>query len=654
MWLLDEGLIMAVDHEPLSFQRRVGHAAANEAERFDLRHAEETFRRAKENGVNAIRAHFYKGAGYRIETQERARTKEISRICRKVGIHLQLYVQFGTISYETMRAEEPDVLDWVQKDKHGEPITLVYGHQSYRYYPCFNSPGYWDYLEGILRDGLENYDPDMIGLDNITTGEEPSVCQCPRCREGFVRYLKQKYDADTPEGLEKCIDRLGHAELDYILPPEWNHYNTHDSLRDIKNPVIQEWLLFRMESTKRVVERIYRFIKSIAPDVLVEINAYKMFGVNTAFINGLYLPDLRDGMDIFWNECDPQPDYTEEGQLLHRIRSYKTARALGKRVFTTSRDRRGFAESMAFNGGLINGIETLLKSAYGDMSCVRAYRDFRSAHAAAFSAAPIARIGLFESRESLSFSNFDVWFSDILAQAMLLGRQLPYDLMLDTRSLDRYRAVVVPGMRCLGEADRDALLRYAEGGGTLLLIGDAGEYDAWFRSLREESLRKRLGITGEGYRGLYRQKVGKGIAYWCPAVHNAHPFREEDFARNPFRVTYLHVQNASWIPPYESDLLADCLREHAALPVDIDAPEYIVSEITEDAGGYYAHLVCFKQHAEPAAIRIACGEAIRATLWDADTGIDTPLERTPSGQFVVSSLQTYAIVRLERQVKGVH
>lgn len=647
-WLQEEGLVIAVDHEPLSFMRRAGYAGVDEAERFDLRHAEETIRRAAENGVNALRAHFYKGSGYVVETEERERVAALSKLCRKYGIHLQLYVQFGTIAYETMRAEQPDVLDWVQKDKHGTPITLVYGHQSFRYYPCFNSPGYWTFLENILRDGLEHYDPDMIGLDNITTGEEPNVCHCVHCREGFVRFLKEKYDPTTPEGRAVCMERFGHAELDHIQPPEWNYYDNHYNLTEINNPLIQEWIEFRMQSTTRIVNRMYAHIKSINPDVLVEINAYKMFGVNTAFINGLYLPDFQNGMDLFWNECDPQPCYTEEGQLLHRIRSYKMARAMDKLVFTTSNDRRGYAESMAFNQGLVNGLETLLACAYEDQSEAKRYQQFRLAHRKLFDARPVKRIALYESRASLCYSNFDVWYADILMHTLLLTQHLPFDLLLNLNELDAYQAIILPDMRCLEDAELERLTRYAEAGGTLVLTGEAGDYDAWHRTRRGASLRAQAGLPQGGNRALYSTALGKGQVLWVPKLTNDHPFTEADYTHNPFHVGYLHVQNSAWLPPHQSDLIADRLRQAVALSVDIDAPPCVVTETTEDAEHYYVHLVNLSDRPGIRGIRVQCAGNASVRLYDVDSGTELPLTPDAGGFLTLPPLDVYAILQIDK------
>lgn len=637
--------MIAVDHEPLSFWRRNGYARVDEAERFEARHAESTIEAAAANGLNVLRAHFYKGAGYESEREERERVHELRRLCTKHGVRLQLYIQFGTIDLEIMRDEQPDVLDWVQKDKHGNPLTLVYGHQSFRSYPCFSTPGYWDYLEDIIRDCVTNYGPDLIGYDNITTGEEPEVCHCTRCHAAFTAYLVEKYDRSTPEGLERCRERFGHTLLENIRPPEWNYQSGPFSLNEITLPTVQEWVQFRTEYTAKMIERITGFTKALNPDVLIELNAYKLFGDNTAFVNGLYLPDFLGSIDLFWNECDPEPAYAADGLLQHRIRSYKMAAAYGKLACTMSDNRRGFAEVMAFNRGTVNGIAFLLTTAFGDMTIPRSYQRFSTAHRELYAADPIGRIALFESRASLSNSNYDVWYADILMHNLLLSRHVPYDMIFDLDRLSQYAAVILPEMRCLTDAEVAALVAYAKAGGVVLLTGQTGDFDEWHRVRGHDTLRELLGVKGNGYRELYTTAVGKGTAMWCPTLTSPADSQREMI---PEMGEYRHVRRTAWYRPDQAEAVSLALRAAVSLPVDIDAPPSVVSEVTEDDENLYVHLVNFAAAETSSPIGLTCRDAAGATLLDVDGEFERGLEPEADGRYLIDSLRVYNIVRFRK------
>lgn len=65
---------------------------------------------------------------------------------------------------------------------------------------------------------------------------------------------------------------------------------------------------------------------------------------------------------------------------------------------------------------------------------------------------------------------------------MLVGGHVPFDIVttnqLDAAALQRYRAVVVPAADALGDSERQTLLDYARGGGTLIVSGPlAGTMD---------------------------------------------------------------------------------------------------------------------------------------------------------------------------------
>jgi hypothetical protein len=141
------------------------------------------------------------------------------------------------------------------------------------------------------------------------------------------------------------------------------------------------------------------------------------------------------------------------------------ARALEKMVCTTSGSAVGFAECMAFNQGIMAGIETLLASAGRDQSVVKKYSSFRKRYGDIYAAEPVKRVALFESRFSMAFSNYDVQNSDLMMHELLLSRHIPFDLLYDTDALDNYRVIILPNMQCLTEAEINAFINFVQNGG---------------------------------------------------------------------------------------------------------------------------------------------------------------------------------------------
>lgn len=662
MWIKEDGFVLAIEHEPLSFLRRAGYASVKQEQHFLGLHSEETVKKLAENGCDFVRMHFYKGSGYEAETEERLMTKDFVEKCHRHGVRVQLYVQFGTISGETMLKEQPGMTDWVQKDADGRPVTLVYGHQSFRYYPCFSSPGYWDYLEKILEDGILNYHADAIGLDNITTGEEPAVCQCDNCKKAFISYLKDRYKPHTHEGAKLCKERFGHTVLDYITPPVWNYYDNHFNLTEIKSPVIQEWILFRCENITRIINRIYNFCKGLNPDILIEINAYKRFGVNTSFINGLYLPDLKGGMDAFWNECDPQPEYTKDGCLYHKIRGYKIGYALGKAVFTghaggadIKGNILGYAESMAFNYGIINGLGGIYSIAKGVNTCHRKYKRFRKVNMDIFLSRPMSNVAVYESRASLSFSNFDSYYSDMVMQELLLTRHIQYDIILDLENIGDYKVIILPNSHCLSDNEIDTIKSFVGDGGALVLTDSAGDYDQWHRDREDLALKSQLNISLRCDKPVLKHHYGKGRVVYVPKLENDAPFHAEDFYLNPFKGGYLSVGDRSWKPPFHADYIADAIEwaSFGSLPAEIAAPEFVVAQVVKNdrEDKVYVHLLNYNtgKRAEKVYVKLNEGHYGNASLLDPENGEARELVFDAEGYVAVEGLDIYLIVCFENK-----
>ena len=598
-WAKKDGLVIAVQHEPLHFIRRAGYAGAETELQWNRLHTEETVKNLAKNNCKFIRMHFFKGSGYKFETEERLLVKQFSKWCHKYDVKLQLYIQFGTISADTYPAEEPDFLDWVQKDRFGDPIRLEYTPpQLYRYYPCLNSPGYWNYLEKVVEDGILNYGADAIGFDNINTGE----CMCENCRKAFVTYLKAKYKPDTPEGRKLSIERFGHAILDHFLPPYWSFDVNPSDLEDIRNPSIQEWIWFRNDSTRRVIERMYNLCKKLNPNILVEINAYKGSGINTSLCDGLYLPDLVNGMDAFWDEIDPQPDY-KDGVLYHRIRAYKTARAMDKVVFTSQRvrdigkngvpyryARLGFAESMAFHYGYISGVDNALPIADGKCSFGE-YKLFEMDHKELYQAKPCSKFAIYESMHSFSLSNFDYHYANVIMTQALLRGKLPYSLVLNLDNLDKQPAIILAGCACLSAEEMDKLSGYVKNGGSLIMTGRTGTRDHWNRSWGDKgTLRARLGLWApeDGvYSGLLRYTVGRGKVLDIPCFETQKTFADCEFPN----FSVMQVPRDCWTAPENLPSLLDALCWASPCEMMVKGPESLICELAEDNRYIYLHLI---------------------------------------------------------------
>ncbi len=652
MWLKENGFVLASSHEPLSFMIRSGKTTIYSAENYEKLHSEETVLKLKKMGVTMLRFHFHKGMGYEFEREDRERTREFVKLCHKHGLKVQLYVQFGTLMPETYRVEEPDYDNWIKKDEHGKPVTLLYSHQNFRNHPCLNQPGYWEHLRKILKEAIIDCEADAIGFDNVSGAEEPDICHCDACKKAFVEFLKKRYPT---EGAAKA--RFGHANLDYITPPVWNYYNHHFNLTEIRNPVIQEWAEFRAASLKRRVDELYAACKSLNPNVFVEINAFRQTGQNTTFHTGLYVDDLSSGCDGFWGEMEPRPGY-RNGVLHHKVRAYKNTASLGKLLFTghgwdgsaenLKYYKLAMSESMVFEYGSINCIKAIVNYKLVDdqeMPHVPLWK-FSQANRDIYLAEPVPFVHVYESRASLSYSNFESHYQNILAQQVLLREKLPYAILHNLNSIDNCRTILLPGSMCLSDDEINRLVRFVEEGGGLVIIGEAGEYDEWYRGWEDRSLRARLGINRSNTAKLAR--VGKGRVASFPRLSSRHDFNSYQWVYTAFEQSQLWVKHDSWEAPFNMREVADAIRWTLKneLPVVVKGPEAVVCELTKNDKYLYLHLLNYDVDNKARSVTAAFGDKIeKAELLIPETGESRELDIV-SGGVVVDELDIYAIVRV--------
>ena len=632
--------------------RRSGNTDIRSDENYEILHTEETVLKLKEMGLTLFRFHFHKGMGYEMEREDRERTREFIKLCHKHGIKVQLYIQFGTLMPETYRKEEPDYDSWIKRDEHGKPVTLLYSHQNFRNHPCLNQPGYWEHLEKIIREAIIDCKTDAIGFDNVSGAEEPDVCHCDACKKAFVDFLKIRYPSE-----QAAKARFGHATLEYITPPVWNYYNHHFNLTEIKNPVIQEWMEFRAASLKRRVDELYALCKSLDPDVVVELNAFRQTGQNTTFTTGLYVDDISGGCDAFWSEMEPQPGY-RDGVLNHKVRAFKNTASLGKFLFTGHFE----GDSPYARNRYLLAVSESMVFQYGSMNCIRLLKNYKPvdntdlphmplwnfsrANRDIYLAEPVPFVHVYESRASLSNSNFESHYANILAQQVLLREKLPYAILHNLDKIENCRTIVLPGTMCLSGYEIDRLVRFVEEGGGLLLTGNAGDYDELYRGWDDRSLKARLGIDDKC--APYLAGIGSGRVASFPRLASRHDFNTYDWAYRAFEQAQLWVKHHSWEAPYNMREIADAIRWTLKneLPVSVSAPEPVVCELARNGEHLYLHLLNYDNESKARAITAVFRQNIRsASLLVPQTGESTDLKILSPNTVVVDELDTYAIIK---------
>jgi len=533
-------MIQVGSHEPLSFRRRTGHARANEADLWMREHSEEVVERLARRGVTWVRTHFFKGNGLKVEAPEIEMTRRFVRLCHDHGIKVQLYTQFGTMQYETLLAEAPDMENWSCVNEEGQLVRIRYGHQDFRLKPCTVRDGWWTYLRKVLTVGIRTVEGDGFGLDNVESPMEPDACHCPECRAAFVAFLKARYPTRTRRDRERAVERFGFDVLDHVRPPVFNRFNPPVAYRRIANPVMQEWIAFRCENLRRRFEEIHRHVKRLKPEMMIEYNVYPPAGKNGPYWQGIDMHRLGPYLDMFYNERDPSPpEFRPDGVFWHRVHGYKLGEAIGAEGVITGnggrnveQQRLALSEVLAFNRGHIVRIGRTDMIADGGFPEADAFIAFRRAHPELFAdTRSAAEVGLVESAASRAFNSVDPYLAEILAMNGLLAGHVPFDLVTDIESCaeSRRAVLVLPETQCVSDDEAAALTAYVKSGGGLVMTGSSCLFDGWARRRPNSALAAMLG----GAKGdappasALRGSFGKGRFVWLPGLTSPTGF--EDF-----------------------------------------------------------------------------------------------------------------------------
>ena len=138
-----------------------------------------------------------------------------------------------------------------------------------RHVYCFNSREMYAASERIIRAMAEHYKDERAiaawQIDNEFGHEDSDVCWCPRCREAFRAYLREKFRGD--------IGRLNQTYGTFFWSQEYNDFDEiHLPAPTITthNPALRlDWERFRSASIVRFANFQAALLREIIPDAVV-------------------------------------------------------------------------------------------------------------------------------------------------------------------------------------------------------------------------------------------------------------------------------------------------------------------------------------------------------------------------------------------------
>jgi hypothetical protein len=390
-------------------------------------------------------------------------------------------------------------------------------------------------------------------------------------------------------------------------------------------------------------------------------------GANTVWDQGVEYPGLVRGMDIVWTEEGNEAGVSAEGILVSKIRTYKMATTLHKRVLTytagTGGSKLQMAESMAYNRqglGMVGGV----LAGYDLPEDQRKYIDFFRRNFSDYrDVENIADIAVLQSHNSMGFNNDLPWQSAMLLEQVLIQAKIPFDIIFDDnlKDLGRYKALALPDQECLSDEQAGLIREFVNRGGGLVATELTSLYTNWRERRRDFALKDLFHVTAPEWReseiadqippgGPVRNEFGHGRVVYIPKITPAR-------VKAPSKP----MISAYWMLPLNGTEIVDCLRWAAGgFRVEVTAPNTVAAEVMEQrqAKKLLVHLLNYDVARTPTVsnvgvkLRLPKGSsaAERVILLSPDeaTGLTLPHKVLDGAvEFVVPHLNTYDVAVIQ-------
>ena len=574
-------------HEPIDFLLRRGYHEADIEEHYATMLSPANIQKMADAGVKWGRLFFYKGFGLEYERPAMEQSKKAADLMHSLGMKVSLYMG-GTMFTETLYRELPEAKGWEQRDQWDRFVP--YGSQTYRHYACPNEPKYREYLKRVIKVGVEEFKVDEFAFDNIMLQAEPHSCHCARCVAAFHAFLKKKYPTK-----EAALRRFGLPDTDWIHLHEWGSETEPDGVTALNDPVLQEWVRFRCESLARYANDLYDGVKALDPKVAVLFNIKGVYSFNRYWTNAVYQPLYAGKIDLMAFDTGGYDEHidAQTGALISQIRSYKMARRLETGCEDAFANDVRAAVHMSF--GYQKPVAGLAAAPMGSGAfntitpMMEFFREYNDRYYTAVD--NVADVAVLRTWASMAYSVSAAYVPTTLVEQVLIQYKVPWDLLFEEQidRIEKYAAVIVAGQECLSDVQVAALLAYARGGGTLIVVGNTGTYNEWRETRRGGAL------------GAARSE-GKGRVVVIPEVVRADKVARANVNEDPepgaTATRGVHMNPPQWVLPKNAEEIykAVVAGVQAGLSVTTEAPLTTVMELQKRAGSQevIAHFINFE------------------------------------------------------------
>ncbi len=597
-WLFEEGARPKGMFEPIYFQKMRGNIGQNQDKIYDFTRTRAYMEEMVRQGVTQVWINWWKGYGLEKEKACQDQAAALFPVIRELGMRAVCYHSFGSLTFDTLLAEEPDAVNWITRTQNGQPTSCQVTFQCFRYRPCFSSDGYLSYMERVLARAIDA-GCDGIHFDNIGFQAEPEACHCERCTRLFREYLQETYGGELGEEV------FGFSDFSHATVPWFNQHNQPNKLNNAMVAHHRAWIDFKCRVLGNASNRLIDFVHNRNPEVFVEMNACEGEGFPAAFWRGNDCDMLFPKLEMVCDEGNGHYGVNSNGAMIGQHRAKKLCVSFD------------CAHWGAYNPNAqaIDFSEERAVCYHAPMVFWEKYKEYQ------LKGRSLAKVAVLRERNSLAYNRWDPWEETLAIEQYLIERHIPFDFVHNAQLTDlpeRYEVLICAGMEIMSDEIRDRITAYVADGGSLLLSGAAGKYDEHYR-LRQIPVDRIETVAdfeqAHQPRNAFFELIGddpqackqdvilneyqKGRVGWI---------REMDVhrvARTP--ANWCHSPDNLMLPrnaPQIDALLAGLLPEGIGLDVSTGGKLYVHLAHREDTGEWMLHLINHEFQTKKANARI--------------------------------------------------